>query len=67
MQKSDMTVKLRVGKDGWVTCPYCRRNHRLRRVLPDSYGRNIEDYCRVCKRRVLLNIDEGQRVELRSQ
>lgn len=54
-------------KNGWVSCPYCKRNERLMRVLPDTEARCLEVYCRDCKRRIILNIDKGQRVELRSQ
>lgn len=54
-------------KDGWLTCPICKRNHRLMRVLPETQARNLEVFCRDCKSTIILDIDQGQRVELRSQ
>ena len=66
MKSETRPAKLAV-KNGWVSCPYCKRNERLMRVLPDTEARRLEVYCRDCKRRIILNIDKGQRVELRSQ
>lgn len=53
-------------KDGWVTCPVCKRNHRLIRVEPETEARNLPIFCRDCKSTVILNIDRGQSVERRS-
>lgn len=55
-----------VVKDGWVTCPVCKRNHRLIRVEPETEARNLPIFCRDCKSTVILNIDRGQSVERRS-
>lgn len=54
-------------KNGWISCPFCKRNHRLMRVLPETQARNLEVFCRDCKSTIILDIDQGQRVELRSQ
>ena len=54
-------------KDGWITCPICRRNHRLMRIRDDTFGRNLVAYCRTCRSEVILNIDEGQSVKRQSQ
>ena len=54
-------------KNGWISCPCCKRNHRLMRVLPETQARSLEVFCRDCKSTIILDIDEGQRVELRSQ
>ena len=54
-------------KNGWISCPCCRRNKRLMRVLPETRARSLEVFCRDCKSTIILDIDEGQRVELRSQ
>lgn len=67
MQYGGNTAKIAVKTGGWVTCPYCRRNRRLLHILPDTEARNLQVYCRECKRELILNIDKGQRVELRSQ
>lgn len=53
-------------KNGWVTCPNCKRNHRLLRVEPETEARNLPIFCRDCKSTVILNIDRGQSVERRS-
>lgn len=53
-------------KDGWVTCPVCKRNHRLIRVLPKTIARNLLVYCRTCRSEMILNIDRGQSVERQS-
>lgn len=66
LQNDRKAVKLMVDHRGWVTCPLCRRNHRLMRVLPDTRAQNLEVFCRDCKARYVLNIEKGQRVELRS-
>ena len=63
MQKGD---KLST-KDGWLTCPICKRNHRLLRITDATRARGLPVYCRTCHSEVILDIDEGQRVELRSQ
>lgn len=55
-----------VVKDGWVTCPVCRRNHRLIRIEPETEARNLPIFCRDCKSTVILDIDRGQSVERRS-
>ena len=54
-------------KNGWISCPFYKRNHRLMRVLPETQARNLEVFCRDCKSTIILDIDQGQRVELRSQ
>lgn len=59
------TDKLTV-KDGWITCPECRRNHRLMRIIDETQAENLPVYCRDCKKTVVLNIARGQSVERRS-
>jgi len=65
LQRAEKCGKL-VVKNGWVTCPVCRRNHRLIRVEPETEARNLPIFCRDCKSTVILNIDRGQSVERRS-
>ena len=55
-----------VVKDGWVTCPVCRQNHRLLRVDMETVAKDLPIYCRDCKTEIILNIDRGQSVERRS-
>mgnify|MGYP001039237730 CR=1 FL=1 len=53
-------------KDGWITCPQCRRNHRLLRITDETEAKNLEVFCRDCKKTIILNIERGQSVERRS-
>lgn len=55
-----------VVKDGWVTCPSCKRNRRLIRVGPETEAKKLPVYCRDCKTEIVLNIERGQSVERRS-
>lgn len=66
MQTERNSVKL-VTKDGWITCPICKRNHRLMKTRSDTVGQNIIAYCRTCRSEVVLNIDKGQSVKRQSQ
>lgn len=54
-------------KDGWVTCPHCRRNRRLIRIDPETEASALPVYCRDCKNEIVLNIAKGQSVERRSR
>lgn len=53
-------------KDGWVTCPNCKRNHRLIRVEPETEAKRLPVYCRTCRSEIVLNIDRGQSVKRQS-
>lgn len=67
MQSSKTSVTLAVRKGGWITCPACNRNKHFLRIDPETEARGFPVYCRDCKRESILNIEPGQRVELRSQ
>ncbi len=45
---------------GFLACPYCSRNKKLKRVWPDEEARNLRLYCRECKREVKIDIRQGQ-------
>ena len=47
-------------RNGWLICPYCRINKRLLRIQADTKARNLQLYCRTCKRELVVNIDKGQ-------
>ena len=47
-------------RDGWASCPACRRNHRLLQVRPDTEARNLIVYCRACKREFKIDIVKGE-------
>lgn len=54
-------------KDGWLTCPNCRRNKRLMKINPDTVASRAVAYCRDCKTEHIVDIDRGQCFESRSQ
>lgn len=54
-------------KDGWLTCPVCRRNHRLLRITDATSARGLPVYCRTCRSEIILDIDIGQSVKRQSQ
>ncbi len=65
LQSAAKCGKLNV-KNGWVTCPVCRRNHRLLRVEPETEAKELPVYCTDCKTEIILNIERGRSVERRS-
>lgn len=54
-------------RDGFLICPICRRNKRLMRVDPQTTAVHLAVWCRDCKHEIILDIDEGQCFESRSQ
>lgn len=65
LQECGKRGKLAV-KDGWVTCPVCKRNHHLIRVTPETEATGLPVYCRTCRSEVILNIERGQSVKRQS-
>lgn len=59
------TEKLTI-RNEWLTCPICKRNKRLLRVVPETRAEALRVYCRDCKHEIILDIT-GQSVERRSQ
>lgn len=53
--------------DGFLVCPVCRRNKRLLRVDAKTHAEHLAVWCRTCKHEIILDIDEGQCFESRSQ
>lgn len=58
-------VKLNV-KDGWITCPDCRRRLSFLRLHHDTEARRLPIYCRSCRKEIIVNIAQGQSVERQS-
>lgn len=59
--------KILAVEDGWLTCPNCRRNKRLKRIGPGEDAERVGVYCRDCKREIFITIKQGQCYESRSQ
>lgn len=49
-------------ENGWITCPRCRRNHRLLRITDDTEAHDLRVWCRSCRREIILDIARGQSV-----
>lgn len=62
MQNVDRHDKLPV-TNGWITCPNCRRNHRLLRIDDETEAQCLPVYCRTCRTEIILNIERGQSVK----
>ena len=54
-------------RNGWIVCPICKQNKRLLRIHPETEAKNLEVYCRYCKRAVILDIPKGQSLKGQSR
>ena len=54
-------------RNGYLVCPHCRRNKRVIQVPPDTKAERLRVYCRDCKTETIVDIDQGQCFESRSQ
>ena len=67
-----MNLQVNYGKmipvvNGWITCPRCRRNKRLKRITPNEDAERVGVFCRDCKQTIFITIKQGQSFESRSQ
>ena len=60
MQESEKHGRMLTVKGKWVECPNCRRNRQMMQIRPDTEGRNIVAYCRVCKTEHIVDIVKGE-------
>ena len=67
LHNSPACGKILTVENGWLTCPRCRRNRRVLRITPKTFGRNVVAFCRDCKWEGEIDIREGQCFESRSQ
>ena len=67
MQYQGKRGKMLTVKDGWLVCPHCRRNRRLMKINPDTVATRVVAFCRDCKCENIVDIDQGQCFESRSQ
>lgn len=63
MQTQAKRGKIIPQEAGYLICPCCRRNRKLLPVTPETEAVNLEVYCKVCKRRIKMDIDKGQGFE----
>lgn len=54
--------KICVVRDGWITCPACRRNRRLLRIREDTEAKNLQVFCRMCRSEIIVDIRRGESV-----
>lgn len=67
MQFQEKHGRMLTVKDGYLVCPNCRRNKRLMKVNPDTVATRVVAFCRDCKTENIVDIDQGQCYESRSQ
>lgn len=46
-----------IAKDGYFTCPVCRRNKRFLRTTAKTSAKAIPVFCRLCKSEIILDIE----------
>ena len=70
MQSSAKRGRLMPVKDGYLMCPHClesRLKRRLLKINPDTTASRAVAYCRDCKKEYIVDIEQGQCFESRSQ
>lgn len=67
MKTEELRGRMLSVKDGWVTCPTCRRNKRMLRIEPDTKATHFVAFCRDCKTEHILDIYEGRCFESQSR
>ena len=67
LQTTQKRGKMLTVKDGWVTCPTCRRNRRMIQIKPDTAAHNLVVFCRTCKTEHIVDIVEGECFESRGR
>ena len=67
LQKPDVHGRMLTVTEGFLECPYCRQNRRVMRIGPQSRAVGVVAYCRRCKNEIIIDIEDGQCFESRSQ
>ena len=67
MQEYRKHGKMLTVRGGYLVCPTCKRNKRLLRVERRTKAEDLVVYCRDCKSEHVVNIEQGQCFESRSQ
>ena len=77
MQSQQKHGKILTVRGGYLVCPSCEENkrvcpncvvnRRLMKINPDTAARRVVVYCRSCKQEHIVDIEQGQCYESRSQ
>lgn len=67
MQLRENCGKMLTTEGGYLVCPICKRNRRVKRISADEQAKNLILYCRDCKTEFRVDIVRGQCFESRSQ
>lgn len=67
MQSLQFRGRMLTVKGGYLVCPTCKVNKRLMKINPDTVARRAVAYCRSCKTEHIVDIEQGQCFESRSQ
>lgn len=67
MQTQTEHGKMLTVRNGYLVCPTCRRNRRLLQINPDTVATHLVVFCRDCKHEHIVDIEQGQCFESRSQ
>ena len=51
--------KMLTVEDGYLICPVCRQNRKLQPVTPETRATRLPVYCRRCKHRIVVDIENG--------
>lgn len=51
--------RLQVDESGWLICPYCHR-WKLLRIWPETQAKNLQVFCRSCRREIIVDINQGE-------
>lgn len=67
MQSQVFRGKILAVQDGWLVCPICNRNRRVKRITQDERAENLLLFCRDCKSEFRVDIAEGECFESRGR
>lgn len=67
MQSQEFRGKILTVQDGWLVCPICNRNRRVKRITQDERAENLLLFCRDCKNEFRVDIAEGECFESRGR
>lgn len=66
MQTQQKHGKMLTVREGYLVCPICRYK-RLMKINPDTTAFRVVAFCRNCKNENIVDIEQGQCFESRSQ